>query len=87
MNVEKITTVAFTLGLATIFFSIPPYHCPAPLLPNGAGRCADLNIPYLGGASVPSLTSLGLLFCATEMANKTLRKRWRELKDERKRQD
>ena len=82
---EKITVVAFTLGLATVLFSIPPYHCPAPLLPNGAGRCADLNVPYLGGASIPSLTSLGLAFCAMEMANKTLRKRSKELKNERRR--
>ena len=83
---EKITTLAFALGLSTVLFTFAPYHCPAPLLPNGQGRCFDRNIPYLGDTPVPSLTSLGLFFCAMEMANKTLRKRSRELKDERRKQ-
>jgi len=83
---ENVTVVAFTLGLFTIFFSFAPHACPAPLLPNGEGRCSGRNIPYLGDMPVLSLTALGLFFCAMEMANKTLRKRSRELKDERRKQ-
>src|SRR6266568_3121443 len=82
-NVERISVFAFALGLATLVFSFAPYHCSAPLLPNGQGWCSGHNIPFIGDTPVPSLTSLGLFFCAMEMANKTLRKRSRELKDER----
>lgn len=80
---EKVTTLAFTLGLATVMFSVLPYHCPAPLQPNGHGRCDNINVPIIGGTPVPALTGIGLFFCATEMANRSLRKRFKELKDER----
>jgi len=83
---ENVTIVAFALGLATVLFSFAPHTCTAPLLPNGEGRCSGRNIPYLGDTPIPSLTTLGLFFCAMEMANKTLRKRSRELKNERRKQ-
>ena len=82
---ENVTIMAFALGLATVVFSFAPHTCTAPLLPNDEGRCSGRNIPYLGDTPVPSLTAFGLFLCALEMANKTLRKRSRELKDERRR--
>jgi hypothetical protein len=82
--VEKVTIMAFSLGLASILFSALPYHCPAPLQPNGQGRCDNVYVPIIGGSSIPAVASIGLFFCATEMCNRSLRKRFRELKDERR---